>query len=125
MRTMYSETLLDHFRHPRNQGALPGADIIDEGVNPLCGDRLRIEVKLEGGRVQLARFRGDACAIGTAAASLLTEKLRGLSLAEAEALRAADLVTALNAEIEPSRLKCAELPLNALHAGIKAYRGSR
>src|SRR5688500_1958563 len=122
MATMYSETLLEHFRHPRNRGALPDADIVDEGVNPLCGDRLRIEVKLEAGRVQMARFRGDACAIGTAAASLLTEKLRGLSLAEAEELRAADLVAALDADIAPSRLRCAALPLNALHSGIKAYR---
>ena len=125
MRTMYSETVLEHFRHPRNQGALPNADIVDEAVNPLCGDRLRIEVKLEGSTVQVARFRGDACAIGTAAASLLTEKLRGLSLAEAEALRASDLVMALDAEIGPSRLPCATLPLAALHAGIKTYRESR
>ena len=119
---MYSETVLEHFRSPRNYGPLPAADITQEGVNPLCGDRLRIEVKLEAGKVQMARFRGDACAIGTAAASLLTEKLRGLSLAEAEELRAADLVAALDADIKPARLKCAALPLNALHAGIKAYR---
>ena len=122
MGTMYSETLLDHFRHPRNRGTLPAADITHEGVNPLCGDRLRIEVKLAAGRVESARFRGDACAIGTAAASLLTEKLCGLSLAEAEGLRADDLVAALDAEIRPERLKCAALPLNALHAGIRAYR---
>lgn len=122
MGTMYSETVLEHFRHPRNYGALPGADIAHEGVNPLCGDRLRIEVKLEAGTVRMARFRGNACAIGTAAASLLTEKLRGLSLAEAEELRAADLVAALDADIKPARLKCAALPLNVLHAGIKAYR---
>ena len=125
MRTMYSETVLEHFRHPRNQGVLPNADIVDEAANPLCGDRLRIEVKLEGSTVQVARFRGDACAIGTAAASLLTERLRGMSLDEAEAIRASDLVTALDAEIGPSRLKCATLPLAALHAGIKAYRRSR
>ena len=70
----------------------------------------------------MARFRGDACAIGTAAASLLTEKLRGLSLAEAEELRPAELVAALDADIKPARLKCAALPLVALHAGIRAYR---
>ena len=122
MGTMYSETVLDHFRHPRNYGALPAADITHEGVNPLCGDRLRIEIKLEAGRVEMARFRGDACAIGTAAASLLTEKLRGLSLAEAEELRPAELVAALDADIKPARLKCAALPLDALHAGIRAYR---
>ena len=122
MGTMYSETVLEHWHHPRNHGALPGADIAHEGVNPLCGDRLRVEVKLEAGKVKVARFRGDACAIGTAAASLLTEKLRGLSLAEAEELRPEELVAALDADIKPARLKCAVLPLAALHAGIRAYR---
>ena len=125
MHTMYSETVLEHFRHPRNRGALAKPDIVEEAVNPLCGDRLRIEVELNGTTVHAAVFRGDACALGTAAASLLTEKLRGLSLAEAEALSVDDIVNALDAEIVPSRLKCAALPLAALHAGIAAYRPSR
>ena len=125
MATLYSETVLEHFRHPRNYGELPAADIAHDGVNPLCGDRLRIEIELAEDRVRTARFRGNACAIGTAAASLLTETLRGLSLAEAERLRADDLVAALNAEIPPARIKCVSLPLTILHAGIAAYRESR
>jgi len=121
---MYSETVLEHFRHPRNFGPLPGPDITGDGENPLCGDRVRIELKLAGDIIRMARFRGNACAISTAAASLLTEKLAGLSLAEAEEMRADDLVTALDAEIKSARLKCAALPLTALHAGIRAYRGT-
>ena len=124
MGTMYSETLLEHFRHPRNFGPLPSPDLAGDGENPLCGDRVRIEVKLGGDIIRMARFRGNACAISTAAASLLTEKLTGLSLAEAEEIRADDLVAALDAEIKPARIKCAALPLTALHAGIRAYRGT-
>ena len=122
MGTMYSETVLEHFRHPRNFGPLPSPDIAGDGENPLCGDRVRIEVRLAGDIIRMARFRGNACAISTAAASLLTERLAGLSLAEAEEIQAAELVSALDADIKPARLKCVALPLTALHAGIRAYR---
>ena len=122
MGTMYSETVLEHFRHPRNFGPLSKPDIAGDGENPLCGDRVRIEVSLMGDIIRMASFRGNACAIGTAAASLLTEKLHGLSVREAEAILADDLVNALDADITPARIKCAALPLTALHAGIRAYR---
>lgn len=121
MRPMYSTTVLELFRHPRNYGSVAAPDIAHEGLNPLCGDRLRIEVKLDDGRVELARFRGDVCAIGTAAASILTEKLCGLSLAEAAQLEMSDITAALDADIKPARVKCVMLPLDTLRAGIKAY----
>lgn len=122
---MYSTTVLELFRHPRNYGSVVAPDITQEGVNPLCGDRLRIEVKLDDGKVQLARFRGDACAIGTAAASVLTEKLSGLSLCQAAALQMSDITTALEADIKPAREKCVMLPLDTLRAGITAYEQRR
>ena len=120
--TMYSPTVLDHFRNPRNRGMLESPDIAAEGSNPLCGDRLRIEVTLDGDRVAAARFRGDACAIAIAAASVLTERLGGLSLGEVEGIDSATLVGALDAEIRPARIKCANLPLEALRAGIAAFK---
>jgi nitrogen fixation NifU-like protein len=122
MGTMYSETVLEHFRHPRNFGPLPSPDIASDAENPLCGDRVRLEVRVADGIIRMARFRGNACAISTAAASLLTERLAGLSLAEAEEIQTGDLVSALDAEIKPARIKCAALPLTALHTGIRAYR---
>jgi nitrogen fixation NifU-like protein len=121
MRPMYSPIVLELFRHPRNYGSVAAPDIAHEGLNPLCGDRLRIEVKLDDGKVQLARFRGDVCAIGTAAASVLTEKLCGLSLAQAAELEMSDITTALDADIKPARVKCVMLPLDTLRAGIRAY----
>jgi len=122
MPALYSETLLDHFRHPRNYGDLDDADITYESFNPLCGDRIRIALKLNNGLVQQARFKGDACAISTAAASLLTELLLGLDLSAARSIPDDHLISALESDIKPARLQCALLPLEALRAGLKEYK---
>lgn len=123
MAVLYGETILEHFRHPRNFGALPDPDLAHEEFNPLCGDRIRIEVRLDAGeRVAEARFQGDSCAISRAAASLLTEMILHRSLREVEALPSEALMASLNADIRPTRVKCAVLPLQALRAGIAAYR---
>jgi len=122
MPALYSETLLDHFRHPRNYGDLDDADITYESFNPVCGDRIRIALKLNNGLVQQARFKGDACAISTAAASLLTETLLGLDLSAARSIPDDHLISALESDIKPARLQCALLPLEALRAGLKEYK---
>jgi len=122
MPALYSETLLDHFRHPRNYGDLDDADITYESFNPLCGDRIRIALKLNNGLVQQARFKGDACAISTAAASLLTETLLGLDLSAARSIPDNHIISALESDIKPARLQCALLPLEALRAGLKEYK---
>jgi len=121
MATLYSEILLDHFRHPRNYGELPAPDISSENFNPLCGDRIRIELKLNGLVVQDARFKGDGCAISTAAASLLTELIRGSHIGEVAALSDDQLLAALESDIKPARIQCALLALEALRAGLKEY----
>lgn len=126
MATLYGETILEHFRHPRNYGTLPSPDISHEGFNPLCGDRIRMELKLDGRkRVEAACFKGDGCAISRAAASILTEIIQGLALTEVEELSKEELMAALKAEIRPSRINCALLPLHVLHEGIAAYRLQR
>ena len=121
MSALYSDTLLDHFRHPRNYGDLPAADISYESFNPLCGDRIRIEVKLNDTIVEDARFKGDGCAISTAAASLLTELLLGRDIKEISTLPDDLLISALESDIKPTRLQCALLPLEALRAGFRDF----
>ena len=121
MPALYSKTLLDHFRHPRNYGDLPTADISYESFNPLCGDRIRIALKLNDRVVQDARFKGDGCAISTAAASLLTEMIRGAHLEDLSTLPDDLLISALESDIQPARVQCALLPLEALRAGLKDY----
>jgi nitrogen fixation protein NifU and related proteins len=121
MVALYSDILLDHFRHPRNYGDLPEADVSYESFNPLCGDRIRIELKIHERVVQEARFKGDGCAISTAAASLLTELIHDAHLAELANITDEQLIAALKSDIKPTRLQCALLPLEALRAGVKAY----
>lgn len=121
MPALYSDLLLDHFRHPRNYGSLDTPDVSYEEFNPLCGDRIRIELKLDQSTVTEARFKGDGCAISTAAASLLTELLIGLQLEAIATLSDEQLIAALESDIQPARIQCALLPLEALRAGLKEY----
>jgi nitrogen fixation NifU-like protein len=122
MSALYSEVLLDHFRNPRNCGSLIDADISHEDVNPLCGDRIRIEVRLRDGVIEEARFRGDGCAISIAAASVLTELIVGANIARNEVISGEELVSSLRSEIKASRMKCALLPLEVLRSGIEIYK---
>ena len=122
MPALYSDILLDHFRHPRNYGSLVAPDISNEQFNPLCGDRIRIELKLERSIVQEVRFIGDACAISTAAASLLTEFVLGEDVEQLADIPDARLISALESDIQPARLQCALLPLQALREGLEDYK---
>ena len=121
MVALYSDTLLDHFRHPRNYGDLVNPDVSHESFNPLCGDRIRIELKLRDTVVQEARFKGDACAICTAAASLLTEFILSAKLEDLSTFPDDRLISALESDIKPARLQCALLPLDALRAGLNEF----
>jgi len=116
MPVLYSDVLLDHFRHPRNYGSLEAPDVSNEAFNPLCGDRIRIELRLDNGIVIEARFKGDGCAISMAAASLLTELLVGTEISEL--VSDDQLISALQSEIQPARIQCAVLPLTALREGL-------
>jgi nitrogen fixation protein NifU and related proteins len=121
MAALYSDVLLDHFRHPRNYGSVVAPDISNEQFNPLCGDRIRIELKVKESRVSEARFKGDGCAISTAAASLLTELVVGEDVVQLAHFPDARLIAALESDIQPARVQCALLPLQALREGLRNY----
>jgi nitrogen fixation NifU-like protein len=87
-------------------------------VNPLCGDRIRIDLRLRNGQVEAAKFRGDACAISVASADLLAEMIEGAPLSKVRAISQKDLLLALQAEIRPVRLKCVSLPLEVLNRAL-------
>ena len=123
MPALYSDILLDHFRHPRNYGSLDAPDISNEQFNPLCGDRIRLELRFEQSRVIAARFKGDGCAISTAAASLLTELVLNEDIAQLDDFQDSRLISALESNIQPARLQCALLPLQALREGLKNWTG--
>ena len=121
----YSPTILDHFKNPRNRGVLPSPTVSQEGSNPLCGDRVRIELTLDGDVVTDARFTANACAICVASSSMLTELVRGAALGDVETLTVPELITQLKSEIPASRLACVRLPLTVLHTGLLRYTRSR
>lgn len=110
----YGATVLEHFRRPRNQRALERATAAREGHNPLCGDRVRIEVLIEDSVITAAAFTANACAICTASASLLTERVTGAAVADAGGIGDDEAIRALGAEVPAARRLCAVLPLRTL-----------
>jgi nitrogen fixation NifU-like protein len=118
----YSATILEHFRHPRNQGSMAAPTLVEEGVNPLCGDRVRIELKLEAEMVLDARFTANACAICVASASMLTDLVRNAPLDEVETLSVDDLLRPLDADLPKARIGCVALPLTVMHAAVNLHR---
>ena len=111
---LYSEAIRDRWRRPRYRGELPDATATAEDVNPLCGDRVRMQVRLDGDRVAAARFAGDSCAICTASADVLAELVEGRSRADATRLGAADVLGVLQADVRPTRMRCVTLPISVL-----------
>jgi len=123
--SLYSDVIRERFRNPRFRGTLPDADTVFEDVNPLCGDRIRIECRLADGKIAEARFTGDCCAIAAASADVLIEQMLGQPAARAHALRASDLLDRLDADIRPSRMKCVTLPLSVLLGALDGKEVAR
>ena len=113
---MYQEMILQHYRSPRNFGSLPAADLTGEESNPLCGDHITIQLKLDPSRqkVEDVHFSGDGCAISVASASMLTQKVKGAALAEVRGLTRDDVLKLLGIPLSPVRVKCALTGFTAL-----------
>lgn len=120
---LYREHILDHYRNPRNHGTLEPNDGSYEDTNPLCGDRVRIDLRFDGDVVSDIRFSGRGCAISQASASMLTEMVKGHTLDEVKELSKDDLLDEIGIPISPARLKCALLPLKVLKASAYGFKG--
>jgi nitrogen fixation NifU-like protein len=125
MSRLYSDVILDRFKHPRYFGELDVPDAFHEDVNPLCGDRIRIECRLDGDRLADARHRGDSCAISMAAADLLLERVVGAPVEAALAVELSELLESLQADIRPTRMKCVALPLDVLRGALAGREVAR
>jgi len=113
----YEEVILEHWRNPRNKGSLENPDIDVVEANPLCGDVVRLQLSVKEGTVKDVRFEGQGCAISQAAASLLTEMIKGKTVSEVKEMKDEELLSALGGVIK-TRLSCALLPLRALRKGL-------
>jgi nitrogen fixation NifU-like protein len=113
----YREYILDHYKNPRNFGRIEGADITHEEYNPLCGDMVGMDFRVHDGVIEDVKFHGRGCAISQASASLLTERLKGMTLDEAQQVGKDDVLEELGIDISPARLKCALLSLKVLKVG--------
>jgi nitrogen fixation NifU-like protein len=118
---MFSDTLLDHFQHPRNAGELPGATASVEVSNPVCGDILQLAAILDDHRIREARFLCRGCTATIASASLLTELMQGRELSELDTIRPESLAHSLGG-LPPASFHAAQLALDALHALLQKLR---
>jgi nitrogen fixation NifU-like protein len=118
MDDLYREVIIEHYKNPQYRGELDPHDVTFEDENPLCGDHIRIDLRLdEAGKVKEAAFSGHGCAISQASADLLLESVIGKSLDEIKKLTKQDVLDNLGIELGPVRLKCALLSLKVLKAG--------
>ncbi len=119
MDDLYREVIIEHYKNPGYRGNLDPHDISFEDENPLCGDHIRIDLRVDDhGIVKEAAFDGHGCAISQASADLLLESIIGKSIEEVKKLKKDDILELLGIELGPVRLKCALLPLKILKAGV-------
>lgn len=145
LRSLYGDLILDHGRRPRNFGTLPEASHQAEGINPLCGDELKLRLRIEHGHIAKVCFEGHGCAISTASASLMTQAVKGLTVADATALAESfqarlagkseiegaevgsaaaksdfgKLEALMGVQAFPTRIKCATLAWHTLRAALR------
>ncbi|GHO60014.1 iron-sulfur cluster scaffold-like protein [Ktedonobacter robiniae] len=113
------EFILDHYRNPRNYEVLEQPDGHSEGVNPVCGDRVALDIRVENGRITRIGFQGRGCTISQASASILTEVVENQTVEEVAMLTQEAFLDTLGIPISPARSNCAFLALNVLHACLK------
>lgn len=117
MDDFYKDYILDHYRNPRNYGHLDAPDAVAEDLNPLCGDQIRVELKVDEHRnVTDLRFSGKGCAISQASMSMLSESIRGQSLEDVARMSSDKVLENVGIGISPARMKCALLGLKVLRS---------
>ena len=124
--SLYTPTILEHAKHPRKLGRIVSPDVSFEDVNPLCGDRIRIELCFdENGIVKEVGFSGEMCAIARASASLLLMSIEGMTTAAVAAIQDTQVLQNLDGPIRSNRIQCALLPASALRRAIRSLTNSR
>jgi nitrogen fixation protein NifU and related proteins len=118
MDDLYRDYILEHYRRPHNFGVLDNATATQEGANPLCGDRITMQLRVAGDQIAGVGFTGRGCAISQASASLLTDEIKGKSVEAANAMTSSEVLDLLGIDISPARMKCALLSLETLQGAL-------
>ncbi len=121
---MYSEKVMDHFTNPRNVGEMPDADGIGEEGNPVCGDAMKIFIKVKDDVITDLKFQTFGCASAIAVSSMVTELAKGMTLDEAMKITKASLAEALDG-LPPQKMHCSNLGADALHKAIEDYKSKQ
>ena len=121
MMNLYHQEIMDHYRYPRNRGAVAGATFSSQEYNPSCGDRVQFQGIVHKGAITHIGFTGHGCVISQSTASMLTELVLNKSIKDVLVLDKDAILTMLGITLGPTRLKCALLPLQALQEGLKNY----
>ena len=124
MQDLSMENILDHYENPRNKGRLEHPDVSHEEDNPVCGDRIRVDLNVEDGVITDARFDGRGCSISQAAASMLSDLVKGRTAEEVAAMPKEELLDELGIPLSPVRLKCAILGLGVLKLALHKAKGT-
>jgi nitrogen fixation NifU-like protein len=118
MDELYRDYILDHYKNPKNFGELTERDLSFHDKNPLCGDEMEVQIKVEGGRIADLKWHGQGCAISQAAASIASEELIGMQLDDAAKLDADWMLEQMGITISATRRKCALLNLKVLRGAV-------
>lgn len=121
---MYSEEVMEHFSNPRNVGEIPDADGVGTEGNPLCGDVMKMSIKVEDNRIKDIKFKTFGCGAAIAVSSIVTEMVKGKTLDEAMALTKEKVAEALGG-LPPNKMHCSNLGSDALHKAVEDYRSKQ
>jgi nitrogen fixation NifU-like protein len=120
---IYKDIILDYYRNPRNFGDLQNPDVRAKDSNPLCGDIIEMQLKINDGKIEDIRFKGKGCAISQASASMLTETVIGKTLDEVKSMSKTDVLNLMGIDPGPTRIKCALLGLKVVKLAVYGYLG--
>jgi nitrogen fixation NifU-like protein len=116
---MYTENILDLFKNPKNKGHLENPTHENSRNNPLCGDEITIQLVIEDNKIKEIKFSGQGCAISQASTSMITDKIKDMSIEQVKSLNKEDILEMLHIPISPGRLKCALLSLDTVKGALE------
>ncbi|NOY15210.1 MAG: SUF system NifU family Fe-S cluster assembly protein [bacterium] len=125
MDNLYKQIILDHYRHPQNKGPMANPTAVCQADNPLCGDQLKVMLKIKDKKITDVKYQGRGCAISIASASIISQYLKGKTISKVKKLTSQDILDLLGIKLSPVRLKCALLFWQAVKQALTNPQASK